>query len=180
MRIDMRNRRFGVIAALLVLAAAVAASPFTAQEKKISKKDVPPAVLAAFEKAYPHAKIRGTSTEVENGKTYFEIESVDGIQARDILYLADGTLTEIEEVVSPGTLPAPVKTAVVKEFARAKIAKAEKTTKGTEVSYEVHVSLGSKTGSIVVDPSGKVLEKNPLKAKKEKAEKEEEGEEEDD
>lgn len=175
----MRNQRFGVIAALLVLAAAVAAPPLTAQEKKISKKDVPSAVLAAFEKAYPHAKIRGTSTEVENGKTYFEIESMDGSQARDILYNADGTVAEIEEVVATGTLPEAVKTAIDKEFARAKIVKAERTTKGTEISYEVHVALGSKKGSIVVDPSGKVLEKNPLKVKKEQTEKEEEGEEED-
>ena len=176
----MRNQRSGVIAALIVLASAVVALPLNAQEKKISRKDVPSAVLAAFEKAYPHAKIRGTSTEVENGKTYFEIESMDGTQARDILYLADGTVAEIEEAVAVGTLPEAVRTAIGKEFPKAKIAKAEKTTKGTEVSYEVHVALGSKKGSVVVDPSGKVLEKNPLKVKKEKTEQEEAGEEEDD
>jgi hypothetical protein len=176
----MRNQRFGLFTALLVLAAAVAPSPLPAQEKKISRKDVPPAVLAAFEKAYPHAKIRRTSTEVENGKTCFEIESLDGTQARDLLYLADGTVAEIEEVVAASQLPAPVKAAVGKEFAKAKIAKAERTTKGTEISYEVHVSLGSKKGSIVLDPTGKVLEKNPLQVKKEKTEKEEAEEEEDD
>jgi hypothetical protein len=44
----------------------------------------------------------------------------------------------------------------------------------------VHVSLGSKRGSIVLDPSGKVLEKNPLKVKKEKTEKEGSEDEEDD
>jgi hypothetical protein len=44
------------------------------------------------------------------------------------------------------------------------------------------VKLGSKTGSIVVNDSGKVLEKNPLKVRKEKKEKEEneENEEEED
>jgi hypothetical protein len=174
----MRNQRVSLFAALLVLAAAVAASPLHAQEKKISRKDVPPAVLAAFDKAYPRAKIRGTSTEVEKGTTYYEIESLDGTQARDILYLADGTAAEIEEVVAAGVLPAPVKAAVGKEFAKAKIAKAEKVTKGTAVTYELHLTLGAKKGSIVVDPSGKVLEKTPLKVKEENAEKE--GEEEDD
>lgn len=176
----MRMQRLFSAALLLLLAGLLVSSRATAQEKKIGRKDVPPAVLAAFQKAYPHAKIKRTSTEVENGKTYFEIESADGAQARDILYFADGTVAEIEEAVAVGTLPEPVRTAIGKEFAGAKIAKAEKTTKGTEVSYEVHVALGSKKGSIVVDPSGKVLEKNPLKVKKEKAEKEEEGEEEDD
>jgi hypothetical protein len=180
----MRNQRFGLFVALLVLAAAVATSPLPAQEKKISRKDVPPAVLAAFEKAYPHAKIRGTSTEVENGKTCFEIESVDGTGSRDVLYLPDGTVAEVEEAVPPGALPGAVRSAVGKEFAKAKIAKAEKTTRGTDIFYEVHVSLGLKKGSIVLDPSGKVLEKNPLKMKKEKAEKQrtekEESEEEED
>jgi hypothetical protein len=154
-----------------------------AQEKKISRKDVPAAVLAAFAKSYPHAKIKGTSTEVEKGTTYYEIESLDGAQARDILYLADGTAAEIEEVVAPGALPAPVKTAVGNEFAKAKIEKAEKVTKGTDVSYEVHVRLGSKKGSIVLSPSGTLLEMSPLKAlkdKKEKEKKENEEEEEDD
>ena len=165
---------------MLVLAGFLIFPRVAAQEKKISKKDVPSAVLAAFDKAYPHAKIRGTSTEVENGRTYFEIESVDGTQARDILYNEDGTVAEVEEIISPGALPAQVKTAVAKEFAKAKIVKVEKTTRGTGVSYEVHVSLGLKKGSIAVDPSGNVLEKNPLKMKKEKAEKEEEVEEEDD
>jgi hypothetical protein len=92
----------------------------------------------------------------------------------------DGTVAEIEEVVAVGTLPEAVRTAVSREFPKAKVAKAERTTKGTDVSYEVHVSLGSNKGSVVVDPSGKVLEKNPLKVKKEKTQKEEEGEEEDD
>jgi hypothetical protein len=165
---------------LLLLAGLPVSSRLSAQEKKISKKDVPPPVLTAFEKAYPHATIRGTSTEVENGKTYFEIESMDGTRSRDILYNVDGTVAEIEEVVAVGTLPEAVRTAVGKEFPKAKIAKAERTTKGTDVSYEVHVSLGSNKGSVVVDPSGKVLEKDPLKVKKEKTEKEEEGEEEDD
>ena len=176
----MRIRRVFMAASLLLLAGLLILPRVGAQEKKIDRKDVPPPVLTAFEKAYPHAKIRGTSTEVEKGKTYFEIESMDGTQARDILYLADGTVAEIEEAVAVGALPGAVKTAIDREFPKAKIAKAEKTTRGTEVSYEVHVSLGSKKGSAVVDASGKVLEKNPLKLKKEKTEKEEAGEEEDD
>jgi hypothetical protein len=176
----MRTQRVLSTVLLLLLPCLLPATSAHAQEKKISKKDLPPAVLAAFEKAYPHAKVRGTSTEVEKGTTYFEIESLDGTQARDVLYNADGTVAEIEEAIVVGSLPGPVKIAVGKEFAKAKIAKAERTTKGTEISYEVHVSLGSKKGSIVVDPSGKVLEKNPLKVKKEKTEKEEAEEEEDD
>jgi hypothetical protein len=170
-----------VPAALILLLPGLTASPRTsAQEKKINRKDLPAAVLEAFQKSYPKAVIKGTSTEVEKGKKYFEIESLDGTQARDILYLADGTVAEIEESVSAADLPGPVTSAIAVEMPKAKISKAERVQKGADFSYEVHVKLGSKTGSIVLDGSGKVLEKSPMKAQKEKKEKEENEEEEDD
>src|SRR5271169_2685349 len=122
----MRTHRVLSTVFLLLLPCLLPAPSAHAQEKKIGKNDLPRAVLAAFEKAYPHAKVRGTSTEVEKGTTYFEIESLDGTQARDILYLADGTVAEIEEVVGASELPAPVKTAVGEEFAKAKTSKAER------------------------------------------------------
>ena len=178
----MRIRNMIPLAFILLLPGLAASPRASAQEKKISKKEVPAAVLEAFQKSYPRAVIKGTSTEVEKGKTYYEIESLDGAQARDILYLADGTVAEIEEVISPRALPGPVTTAISNEFGKPLISKAERVQKGAGLSYEVHVKLGSKTGSIVVNDSGKVLEKNPLKVRKEKKEKEEneENEEEED
>lgn len=170
-----------MFSALGLLVAGLIASPQAgAQEKKIAKKDVPAAVLSAFAKTYPSAKIKGTSTEVENGKTYYEIESLDGKQARDILYNPDGTVAEIEETISPRALPAPVSTTIALEMPKVVISKAERVQKGAEISYEVHVKLGLKTGSIVVSDSGKVLEKSPLKSVKEKKAREENEEEEDD
>jgi len=169
----MRIQR-GTASAMVLLLACLIASGARAQERKIGQGELPGAVRESFAKAYPRATIRGTSMEVEKGVTYYEIESLDGAQARDILYRADGTVAEIEEAVAAGALPPAVKTAVGKEFAGAKIAKAEKVTKGSAVSYEVHLSQGSKKGSIVVDPSGKVLRKSPLRDTKEKEEDEEE------
>ena len=140
-----------------------------AQEKRIRENDVPKAVLAAFHKAYPGAQIKGASTEVEHGKKYFEIESMDGTQARDVLYLADGTAAEVEEVTAVDALPATVKEAVGKEFPKAEITKAERVTKGTASSFEIHVKSGSKKGSVVVDPAGKILEKHALAEPKKKS-----------
>ncbi len=174
----MRHFHHFHLTACLILSVVVAASTFSAQEKKISKKDVPAVILSAFANAYPHAQIKGTLTEVENGTTYYEIESLDGKQARDLLYLADGTISEIEEVVASGMLPAPVIAAMRNEFAEAKIAKAEKVTKGKDVSYEIHVTSGAKKGSAVVDAFGKILKKKSLHSKEAKREKEEADEEE--
>jgi len=46
-------------------------------DTKITRKQIPSAVLKAFENAYPHAIIKGQSIENEKGKKYYEIESID-------------------------------------------------------------------------------------------------------
>jgi hypothetical protein len=144
-----------------------------AQEKKIAKKDVPSAVISAFEKAYPKAVVKGFAREVEKGKTYYEIESMDGKTGRDILYLADGTVAEVEETVAPPDLPGPVRDAVAAKYPQGKIVKAEKTTRGAEVSYEMRLTSGKGKVNLKVDASGKILKEHKATSKKpEKEEKE--------
>lgn len=138
-----------------------------AQEKKIAKKDLPPAVLKAFTGAYPQATIKGLSSEQENGKTYYEIESIEGKTHRDLLYTPDGSLAEIEEGVSLSDLPDPVKATVKREFPSGRISLAEKTTKGTAVSYELRVSTEKKRMTVTVAPDGKLLSREPAGGKNE-------------
>ena len=129
----------------------------TAGEKEIAKKDLPAPVLAAFEKAYPHATIKETAKEVKDGKTLYEIESLDGTTSRDVTYLADGKTVEIEETVAAAELPDAVKATVSKEYPKGKISKAEKVTHGEALEYEIHVVVPKVKHELVVDPSGKVL-----------------------
>jgi hypothetical protein len=174
----MRNTRATLgVYAVLSLSALFCLSALS-QEKKIHKNDLPQAVLSAFEKAYPKATIKGLSTEVEEGKTYFEIESVDGKISRDLLYLADGSVAEIEEGVSTADLPSTVKATLHKEYPKGKVVKAEKTTKGTAVTYEMKVSSGKTTAELVIDPAGKVIKNEKAGAMKKQKEEKEEGEQE--
>ena len=83
----------------------VASALTIAQEKKINEKDVPNAVLNSFHKAYPKAEIKGLSTEMEKGKKYYEIESVDGSIRRDLLFTPAGKIAEIEETIPSSELP---------------------------------------------------------------------------
>jgi hypothetical protein len=129
-----------------------------AQEKKISKKEVPQAVISAFEKVYPKATMRGFAREVERGKVYYEVESVDGNTTRDLLYSADGTVYEIEEGVATGDLPEAVKSAISAKYPDGKILKAEKTTHGTAMQYEIRIQSGKSRVGMTVDPAGKVIE----------------------
>jgi hypothetical protein len=88
--------------------------------------------------------------------TQYEVESVDGPLNRDLLYLADGKIVEIEETTAPENLPAPVKQTLTKDFAGAKVLKAEILTKGTTKSYELSLELRGKKLSVTIDAQGKV------------------------
>lgn len=128
-----------------------------AQDKKISKKDVPQAVLNSFHKAYPKAEIKGMSTETEKGKTYFEIESVDGKVNRDLLFTAAGKIAEIEETIPPSELPKMSMQSIEKKFPGAKIEKAERNTSGTKVTYELAVSSKKGKFEVVLNKEGKII-----------------------
>ena len=67
-RVVLRLGLFAVIVPLLSFSA-------LAQDIKLKKKQVPRAVISAFESAYPQATIRGFAREKENGKVYYEVEA---------------------------------------------------------------------------------------------------------
>jgi hypothetical protein len=167
-----RLRRIAVLSITLLIVFALGFEA-SAKEKKISKKHVPSAVLSAFEKAYPKAKVKGYSTETENGKTYFEVESHQGKKTLDVSYLADGTLAETKEGVTAGDLPDSVKAAVKSNYPKGKITKAEKKTVGAIVTYELKVRTGKKHVRLEIDSNGKILKTKSGSEKEENEEKEE-------
>ena len=136
---------------------ASAAPSAHAGEKRLSEKQMPAPVLAAFHKAYPAATIRGLSVEKEHGKAYYEVESLDGMTRRDLSYLADGTVAEIEETIAAADLPAAVMAAVKRKHPGGMVMKAEKNTKGATLTYEILVHDGKDLREVVVTPAGKVL-----------------------
>jgi hypothetical protein len=162
------------MAVCICLIVGLSAEVTSAKDKKISKKQLPAAVLTAFQTAYPHATIKGQSVETEKGKKFYEIESVDGKINRDLLYTADGKVSEIEESVAAGTLPEEVKNTLAKEYPKGKIVKAEKVTHDTLSTYEIHLKTGKKTKSVSLDLQGKILKGDS--EDKEKGEKDEEKE----
>jgi hypothetical protein len=161
------RKHTGASASLVVCLILAAAFLATAGEKKISKKEVPPAVLSAFEKAYPKASTKGFAKEEEDGKTFYEIESVEGTTTRDILYLANGNVAEIEEGVSADKLPDAVKATVKREYPKGKVTKAEKVTVESVIKYEIHIAVGKTQHGLVVAPDGKVVKQKKVGEEKE-------------
>jgi len=145
--------RFGLIA----MAVSLLSISAVAQEKKITAKDVPAAVISAFKTAYPNATIRGYAQEKENGKLFYEIESREGTMSRDVLYNPDGTVAEVEESIAPTDLPADAQKAIHQKYPKAVISLAERTTAGDKIGYEVSAHQGKRRISMEFDASGKVL-----------------------
>lgn len=170
----MKYFRLISMAACLCLMVVLVAEVASTKDKKITKKQLPPAVLTAFQTAYPNATIKGQSIETEKGKQFYEIESVDGKINRDLLYTADGKVYEIEETVAAEKLPAEVKSTLTKEYPTGKIVKAERVTHDTSVTYEIHLKVGKKKTGVTLDLQGKILKGDS--EDKEKGEKDEERE----
>mgnify|MGYP000408516432 CR=1 FL=1 len=127
------------------------------QAQTMTKEQLPKAVVSAFEKAYPSATLKSASREKNGGKTCYELESMDGAQSRDIIYAADGTVIEIEESVTPASLPASVAQALSTHFPNAPIKKAEKLIRGAVVEYEVVTTVGKQNNEVIMDEKGKIL-----------------------
>ena len=144
-----------ILSLLIVLALFPALA--LSQEKKISKKQVPSAVLTAFHNAYPNAKVKQYNKEMDEGKLYYEVESKEGKSSRDVLYTPEGTVAEVEEQVSNDNLPAPVKDAVSKNYSGMKISRIEKTTKGSNVTYEILFKGKKQKKEVVFSPEGNIV-----------------------
>jgi uncharacterized membrane protein YkoI len=143
------------IAVASVLALSLAAF---AQEKKIDRSDLPPAVEKTVEAQSQGATIKGFATEVEHGRKTYEVEMVVNGRTRDIQIEPDGTISEVEDEVAFDSLPVNVQTGLTKKAAGAKITKVESLTKnGKLVAYEAATLNGAKKGEIQVGPDGKPL-----------------------
>ncbi len=143
------------IAGISVMLLTIGAS---AQEKKVERSELPPAVAKTVGQVATGATIRGFSTEVENEKRVYEAELVVDGHTRDVEIASDGTVNEVEEEVSFDSLPDGVKSALSERAGAAKIVKVESLTKHDKlVVYEAATLRGTKKGEVQVGPNGERL-----------------------
>jgi uncharacterized membrane protein YkoI len=149
------NLKFAVASLVIALATFSAAQ---AQEKKLKREQLPPAVEKTVAEQSKGATIVGFATEVEHGKRFYEAElKVDG-RGKDILMDKNGNIVEVEEEVSMDSLPDAVKEGLKKAAGARSIAKIESLTKnGKLVAYEAVVKTGTKRSEIQVGPDGQKL-----------------------
>lgn len=147
--------RYGCALFALILLSVVSSS---AKERSITKSDLPAAVQKAADEQGKGATVRGYSTEIENGKREYEVESTINGHSRDVTIAPDGTVLEVEEQVEMQDLPEPVRDALQAKAGSGKITKIESLTKrGQLVAYEAQVRSRGKHSEIQVGPDGKSL-----------------------
>lgn len=147
-----RTLTFTVIAATLLAGSAMA------QEKKIKRSDLPPAVEKTVAAQSKGATITGFAEEVENGKTYFEVEMKVNGHSKDVLIDPSGVVAEVEEDVAMDSLPAAVKSGLQAKAGKGKLVAVESLTKKDKlVAYEGTVMTAGKKSEVQVGPDGKPL-----------------------
>jgi len=149
----MRHSKIAVIAALSL------ATTILAQERKIQRADLPPAVEKTVAAQTQGATIKGFSQEKENGQTFYEAETTVNGHSKDITIDANGAVAEIEEQVAFDSLPAAVKAGLQAKAGDGKIVKVESLTKHDKlVAYEAKVQTAGKKKEIQVGPDGMPLD----------------------
>jgi uncharacterized membrane protein YkoI len=150
---DATLKLIGVVAVALLFAVGA-----FAQEKKIKKSDMPAAVQKTVDEQSKGATVKGYSTEVEDGKTLYEVELTVNGHSKDVSMTADGAVVEVEEQVTIDSLPAEVRDGLKNKAGAGKITKVESLTKqGKLVAYEAQVLTSGKKSEVQVGPDGKPL-----------------------
>jgi len=150
----MKTKRTLVFSLLSIVV--ILSTTLAAQDKKLKKSDLPPAVQKAADEVSKGATVKGYGSEMEGGKLNYEVElSVNG-HSKDVSIAPDGTVLEIEEEVAMDALPAAVREGLQKEAGKGTIKKVESLTKKRKlVAYEAAVMTGTKKSEVQVGPNGK-------------------------
>ena len=152
-----------VLPSVLLLAAGALAG-----ETPIGEKLVPKPVLDAIAKKYPAAKRTGFSKEIEEGKTTYEVQIVDGGRKIDVDVSPDGKIEAEEETIAIDALPPAVKQSLSRspKYGSWTIQRAERIIKNelvTAPTYELIVAGNKHAAEVVFDPAGNLIKEEPKK-----------------
>lgn len=149
---------------LIILIACSLVSCEDEQERYVTEKEVPQAVLQAFNNAYPGATIKEYAEETEDGQTFYEVSCEFEGRKIDAIYNPDGTVSAIEEVIAVAQLPDNIHQAIAKEFQQFSINLAEKIEKEGKLFFEVKLlnTKNQRKYELLFSDTGKLVEKEKI------------------
>ena len=112
--------------------------PLLAPAQVVPARQVPPAVVTAFRKAYP--AVQAVRWEREGGQ--YEAGFRQGSTDKSVLLSAAGTLLETETALPPSQLPAPVRVRLARDYAAYRLTEAAKivTVATGSITYEAEMT----------------------------------------
>lgn len=137
----MNNKSLKFLFFSLVVVTFLLNACFESAEKELTETQVPTAILDAFNAAYPHAIVREYSEEVEDGQKIYEISFRKNGRKMDVVYSRDGRIIEIAHPIAWEDLPSTIRNELNKKFNKYEIIEAERTTKDTDILYEVELRV---------------------------------------
>jgi len=144
----------------MVIVAGVLFSVVQAQERKIRREQLPPAVEKTVARESEGATIKGFASEIEHGQKLYEASLIVNGHTKDILIDRNGKIVEVEEQVSLDSLPTAAQDALRKRAGSGNIVLVESLTKnGQLVAYEAQVKHGKRRSEIQVGPNGEKLKR---------------------
>ncbi len=127
-------------------------------EKRVTMKDLPPAVQVTVKEQSKGARLRGLAMETENGKTFYEAELMINGHSKDVTIDPDGNVVTIEEQIKLASVPIAVKTEFLKQAGKGKIQLIESIMENNAiVAYEAHINTAGKISEVKLSPDGKLL-----------------------
>jgi hypothetical protein len=139
----------------LTLPALLIAGNVFGADTPMKMENLPPAVQKTVQEQSKGATIRGLSKEVENGKTFYEVELKVNGHNRDVLIDPSGAIVEVEEVVPLDSVPPAAKGALEKHAGKGKILSVESVAKDNSIiAYEAKIKTAGKTSEVRVTPEG--------------------------
>src|ERR1700730_9860573 len=127
----------------------------TPAKKKLTVKDLPPAVQKTVEDQAKGAEIKNIGKETEKGVTQYEVETMVNGKHRDFNVDTKGTLVVVEEEADIDSIPAAAKAGILKKVGAGKLGMVEIMTKGTEKFYEAaYTGKDGKKHEVLVKPDG--------------------------
>lgn len=137
------------------IGAMLAASAVFAAERPVKMKDLPAAVQKTVREETKGAELKGLSRETENGKTFYEAETLVNGKSRDVLIDPAGAVVEVEQEIALDAVPAAALSAIRNFAGKNKIVRVESVTKGGEVAYEATIQQGLRRKEFMVGLDGR-------------------------
>jgi hypothetical protein len=126
-------------------------------DKKLTLKDLPPAVQKTVQDEAKGGEIKSIAKETEKGVVQYEVETMLNGKHRDFEVDTKGTLLVMEEETSIDSIPAAAKAAIMKKVADGKLGLVEtfKKSGSGETMYEAaYTGKNGKKHEVLVKADG--------------------------